>query len=83
MAVEILKTLEDPDINLGAIVIGNVPARAHDPDFPAACEAAAAKHGWTMQVVKILTSHHGVPHARRRIAIFLEPGDRTRNLGPI
>ena len=83
MAIEILKTLDNPNVNLEAIVIENVPAWTQDPEIPAACEAAAAKRGWTMQIIKILASHHGVPHARRRIAIFLEPGERARNLGPI
>ena len=35
-----------------------------------------------MQIIKVMTSHHGVAHARRRIVIFMEPKSRTRDLGP-
>ena len=83
MAVEIIKTLDDPDIKLEAIAIENVPAWEQDSEIPAAYKEAAAKHDWTMQIIKVLTSHHGAAHARRRIIIVLEPGDRTRELGPI
>ena len=58
MAVEILKTLDDLDVKLEATVIENVPAWAQDPDIPGAREAATAKHGWEMQIIKVLTSHH-------------------------
>ena len=58
MAVHILKTLGDPHINLDAIAIENVSAWALDPEIPAACKAVAATRGWSVQIVKILTSHH-------------------------
>ena len=83
MAVEILKTLDDPDIKFEAISIENALAWEQDSEIPTACKAVAAKHGWAVQIIKILTSYHGAAHARRRIIIFLEPGDRTRELGPI
>ena len=73
MAVEILKTLDDPDIKLKATAIKNVPAWEQDLEIPAAC----------MQVIKILTSHHGAAHARRRIVIFLEPGELTCERGQL
>ena len=83
MAVEILKTLDDPDIQLRAIAIENVPAWYLDPAIPAACRKAAAKRGWTMQVIRVLTSHHGAAHARKRIIIYLEPEELASELGPI
>ena len=83
MAVEILRVLDDPDIDLDAIAIENVPAWAMDPEIPAACKAAAAKRGWFMQIIKILTTFHGAAYARRRIVIFFEPEGRTRDMGPI
>ena len=72
MAVEILKTLDDPDIKLKAIAIENVPDWEQDPEIPAVCRLATAKRGSTIQVLKVLTSHHGAAHARRRIIIFLD-----------
>ena len=81
--VEILKTLDDPDVQLRAIAIENVLVWYLDPAIPAACRKAAAKRGWTMQVIKVLTSHHGAAHARKRIIIYLEPEELTCELGPI
>ena len=80
MAVEILKTLDDPGVKLEAIAIENVPAWEQYPETPAAFRTPTANRGWTMQVIKILTSHHGTSHACRMIVIFLEPGERTREL---
>ena len=80
IAIDILRTLEDPDIDLDATDIENVPAWALDPKIPAACKAAATERGWSMQIIKILTSHHGATHARKRILIFMEPESRTRDL---
>ena len=71
MAVEILKTLDDPGIKLKAIAIENVPAWEQDPEIPVACRAAAAKRDWAIQVLKVLTLHHEAAHARRRIIFLL------------
>ena len=81
--VEILKTLDDPGIRPKAIAVENVPAWSLGPVIPAACRKAAAKRGWTMQIIKVLTSEHGAPHARRRIIIYFEPEETTSKLGPI
>ena len=56
MAVEVLRMLDDPDVKLEAIAIENAPAWAQDTEIPAVCEAAAAKHGWAMPIIKVLTS---------------------------
>ena len=71
MTVRILETLDDPQINLGDTAIGNVPAWALDPEISAAYRAAAAKRECSVQSIKVLTSHHGAAHARRRIVIFM------------
>ena len=63
MTVELLKTLDGPDIQLKAIAVENVPAWGLDPVIPAACCKAAAKHGWTMQIIKVLTSEHTPPRS--------------------
>ena len=82
-AVRILKTLDDPHINLGDIATENAPAWALGPEIPPACRAAAAKRGWSVQTIKVLISHHGAPRAGRRIVFFMESASRTRDLGPI
>ena len=83
MAVEILKTLDDPDIRLKAIAVEKVPAWSLDPEIPAACRKASARRGWAMHIINILASEHGAPHARRRIIIYFEPKELTSELGPI
>ena len=43
MAARVLETIDDPQINLDAIAIENVPAWALYPEIP-------AKRGWSVQI---------------------------------
>ena len=45
MTVEIIKTVEEPDINMDAIVIEDAPSCSLDPKIPAAYQAAAVALG--------------------------------------
>ena len=82
-AYETLKILDDPDVNPDMMITENVTSWANDPKVPDACRRLGAKHGYSMQVIRILTSHFGTPNVRRRILVVWEPKAWTQDLGEI
>ena len=57
LAYEALKILGDPGVNLDIIVAEHVTSWANDPKVPGARRKLAARHGYSMQIVRIFTSH--------------------------
>ena len=73
LAHEALKILGNPDVNPDMMVAETVASWANDPKVPGACRRLGAKHGYSMQVIRILTSHYGTPNVRRRVLVIWEP----------